>query len=37
VDPTASAGGTGPASGYVYDGWRSGKNTRHFQGTVQPV
>jgi acyl dehydratase len=34
VDPTASAGGTGPASGYVYDGWRSGKNTRHFQGTI---
>ncbi|MFC8799962.1 MaoC family dehydratase [Promicromonospora sp. NPDC057138] len=21
---------------FVYDGWRSGKNTRHFQGTVTP-
>jgi acyl dehydratase len=29
--PTASG------SGFVYDGWRSGKNTRHFRGTVTPL
>ncbi|WP_369370639.1 MaoC/PaaZ C-terminal domain-containing protein [Promicromonospora sp. Populi] len=23
--------------GFVYDGWRSGKNTRHFTGTVTPL
>lgn len=24
-------------SGYVYDGWRPGKDTRHFTGTVTPL
>ena len=23
--------------GFVYEGWRSGKNTRHFRGTVTPL
>lgn len=25
------------AQGFVYEGWRSGKNTRHFRGTVTPL
>jgi acyl dehydratase len=37
--PTGPTGETGPTGGegFVYDGWRSGKNTRHFQGTVTPL
>ena len=31
VDPA------GPANGFVYDGWRSGKGTRHFRGTIRPL
>jgi len=27
----------GSGSGFVYDGWRSGKDTRHFRGTVRPL
>lgn len=39
---TASTSSTSPAGstagrGFVYDGWRSGKNTRHFRGTVTPL
>ncbi|WP_125772890.1 MaoC/PaaZ C-terminal domain-containing protein [Antribacter gilvus] len=30
-------GRPGPGGGYVYDGWRSGKGTRHFTGTVAPL
>ncbi|WP_020015735.1 MaoC family dehydratase [Promicromonospora sukumoe] len=30
-------GGADVASGFVYDGWRSGKDTRHFRGTVRPL
>ncbi|MFI2488294.1 MaoC family dehydratase [Promicromonospora kroppenstedtii] len=30
-------GDAGAASGFVYDGWRSGKDTRHFRGTVRPL
>jgi acyl dehydratase len=33
---TAGEGTTG-RRGFVYDGWRSGKNTRHFRGTVTPL
>jgi acyl dehydratase len=29
-------GSTG-GRGFVYEGWRSGKNTRHFRGTVTPL
>ena len=32
VDPTSSA--NLPVDGFVYDGWQSGKGTRHFRGTV---
>jgi acyl dehydratase len=24
-------------AGFVYEGWRSGKDTRHFRGTVTPL
>jgi acyl dehydratase len=27
----------GAAGGFVYDGWRSGKGTRNFRGTVRPL
>ncbi|RPF23211.1 MaoC dehydratase-like protein [Myceligenerans xiligouense] len=27
----------GPAGGFVYDGWRTGRTTRHFTGTVTPL
>jgi acyl dehydratase len=42
TDLTASTDHTGEdgspaASGFVYDGWRSGKNTRHFRGTITPL
>ncbi|MEU4363863.1 MaoC/PaaZ C-terminal domain-containing protein [Promicromonospora sp. NPDC023987] len=30
-------GGSPAAEGFVYEGWRSGKNTRHFRGTVTPL
>ncbi|PUB23923.1 MaoC dehydratase-like protein [Promicromonospora sp. AC04] len=40
----AAAGGAGgaqredrAATGFVYDGWRSGKDTRHFRGTITPL
>lgn len=36
VDTTGGVGSTGGV-GFVYDGWRSGKNTRHFRGTVTPL
>ncbi|WP_423462613.1 MaoC family dehydratase [Promicromonospora sp. MS192] len=32
VEPAAEG-----AAGFVYDGWRSGKGTRHFTGTVTPL
>jgi acyl dehydratase len=39
--PTGAAGGVSAGSargdGFVYDGWRSGKNTRHFRGTIRPL
>lgn len=34
ADPTAT---TAADEGFVFDGWRSGKNTRHFRGTVTPL
>ncbi|WP_460756761.1 MaoC/PaaZ C-terminal domain-containing protein [Myceligenerans cantabricum] len=27
----------GPAGGFVYDGWRPGRPTRHFTGTIRPL
>ncbi len=33
----SSTGGAGSASGFVYDGWKSGKGTRHFRGTITPL
>ena len=33
---TGEGGPTG-AQGFVYEGWRSGKDTRHFRGTVTPL
>lgn len=33
----ASEGGSTSPQGFVYEGWRSGKNTRHFRGTVTPL
>ncbi|WP_129783085.1 MaoC/PaaZ C-terminal domain-containing protein [Promicromonospora panici] len=32
-----SENGAAAGQGFVYDGWRSGKNTRHFQGTITPL
>lgn len=37
VAPAGSAGGNELADGFVYDGWRSGKGTRHFRGTIRPL
>ncbi|MFE7504060.1 MaoC family dehydratase [Promicromonospora sp. NPDC057488] len=34
---SAGTGRDGAAGGFVYDGWRSGKDTRHFRGTVRPL
>ncbi|WP_419704622.1 MaoC/PaaZ C-terminal domain-containing protein [Promicromonospora sp. NFX87] len=36
---TGSTDGAGPTGGrgFVYEGWRSGRNTRHFRGTVTPL
>jgi acyl dehydratase len=34
---TADLPETAETAGFVYDGWRSGKNTRHFRGTVTPL
>ncbi|MFD2794328.1 MaoC/PaaZ C-terminal domain-containing protein [Promicromonospora vindobonensis] len=36
VSPGSTNGG-GSTSGFVYEGWRSGKDTRHFRGTVTPL
>jgi acyl dehydratase len=36
TSPTSDEDGSTARDGFVYDGWRSGKNTRHFQGTVTP-
>jgi acyl dehydratase len=35
--PTSDGDGSPAREGFVYEGWRSGKNTRHFQGTVTPL
>jgi len=35
VDGAATDGAA--TDGFVYDGWRSGKDTRHFRGTVTPL
>ena len=35
--PAPSVEGPAWADGFVYDGWRSGKGTRHFHGTVTPL
>jgi hypothetical protein len=39
TDETGSTNEAASTSGrgFVYDGWRSGKNTRHFRGTVTPL
>lgn len=33
----AGDAGTPAAGAFVYEGWRSGRNTRHFRGTVTPL
>ncbi|GAA4707027.1 MaoC like domain-containing protein [Promicromonospora umidemergens] len=38
VSTSSTNGGASTGErGFVYDGWRSGKNTRHFRGTVTPL
>ncbi|WP_454850811.1 MaoC family dehydratase [Promicromonospora soli] len=39
VDTTRSTSedGSTTRAGFVYDGWRSGRNTRHFRGTITPL
>ncbi|GAB3158909.1 MaoC/PaaZ C-terminal domain-containing protein [Myceligenerans halotolerans] len=38
IDADADAGtAPGPAGGFVYDGWRTGRTTRHLRGTVTPL